>query len=65
MDFQETLGELLLSFEPKRDDMRRIESTVAVYTEALERVLGAPRDSLQLVDIETLKEWFFSPRDNA
>src|SRR5258708_7356792 len=65
LDFQETLGELLLSFEPKRDDMRRIESTVAVYTEALERVLGAPRDSLQLVDIETLKEWFFSPRDNA
>jgi AcrR family transcriptional regulator len=65
LDLGETLGWLLLSFDPKRDDLQRIEDTVAVYTDALERVLGAPRDSLQLVDAETLKEWFFSPRDKA
>lgn len=56
----ETLGEVLLSFEPKRDDMLRVERTVAAYTDALERVLGAPGDSLQLVDNETLSEWFVS-----
>jgi AcrR family transcriptional regulator len=61
-DLGDTLGMLLLSFEPKRDDLRRIENTVAAYTDALERVLGAPGASLQLVDTETLSEWFFPPR---
>ena len=61
----ETLGRLLLSFELEHDDMLRIEGTVATYTDALERVLGAPKDSLQIVDAETLSEWFVSPRDNV
>ncbi len=63
LDLGETLGGLLLSFEPERDDMLRVESIVAAYTDALERTLGAPRGSLQLVDDETLKEWFVSPRE--
>ena len=41
------------------------QRTVAAYTDALERVLGAPPGSLSLVDDETLKEWVVSPRDNA
>ena len=61
-DLSDTLGELLLSFEPERDDLPRIENTVAAYTDALERVLGAPGASLQLVDTETLSEWFLPPR---
>ena len=65
MELGETLGRLLLSFEPEHDDMLRIEGTVAAYTDALERVLGAPKDSLQIVDAETLSEWFVSPRDNV
>ena len=64
-DLGETLGELLLSFKPERDDMLRVESTVAAYTDALGRVLGAPTGSLCLVDAETLKEWFVSPQDHA
>jgi TetR/AcrR family transcriptional repressor of nem operon len=64
-DLGETLGELLLSFKSECDDMLRVESTVAAYTDALERVLGVPTGSLHLTDAETLKEWFFSPRDNA
>jgi len=65
MEFGETLGRLLLSFEPERDDMLRIEGTVAVYTDALERVLGTPKGSLQIIDSETLKVWFVSSKDNA
>jgi AcrR family transcriptional regulator len=65
LDLGDTFAWLLLSFEPKRDELQRIESTVAAYTDALERVLGAPGGSLPLVDAETLKEWFYSPRDNA
>jgi len=65
MELGETLGRLLLSFDPEHDDLLRIEGTVAVYTDALELVLGAPKDSLQIVDAETLSEWFVSPRDNV
>jgi hypothetical protein len=64
-DLGETLAMLLLSFEPERADIRRVESIVAAYTDALERTLGIPEGSLQLTDTETLKEWFFSPGDNA
>jgi AcrR family transcriptional regulator len=65
MELGETLGRLLLSFEPESNDLLRIEGTVAVYTDALERVLGAPKGSLQIVDAETLKAWFVSSRDNT
>ena len=62
----DTIIELLLSSETQRD-AARIESGVTVYaealTDALERVLGAPRGSLNLIDPETLKEWFVSPNE--
>jgi TetR/AcrR family transcriptional repressor of nem operon len=62
----DTIIELLISSETHRD-AARIESGVTVYTEALtdalERVLGAPRGSLNLIDPETLKEWFVSPNE--
>jgi AcrR family transcriptional regulator len=63
-DAGETIGALLLSFDPERDDMQRVERTVAVYTDAFERVLGVPAGSLTLVDDQTLKEWFDSPGVN-
>ena len=63
-DAGETIGALLLSFDPERDDLQRAERTVAVYTDAFERILGVPAGSLTLVDDETLKEWFASPGKN-
>jgi hypothetical protein len=59
------VGQSLLSFEPEHDDLQGIERIVAVYTDALERVLGAPTGSLTLVDSQTLKEWFSSSRDSV
>src|SRR6266700_2710560 len=56
----EILSGLLLSGGLDRDLLRRIERTVAAYTVALERVLGAPADCLCLADTETLKEWYVS-----
>lgn len=56
-DAGEAIGALILSFDPKRDDMQRMERTVAVYTQAFERLLGVPPGSLTLVDDQTLKEW--------
>jgi hypothetical protein len=63
-DAGEAIGALLLSFDPERDDMQRVERTVVVYTDAYERVLGVPAGSLTIVDDQTLKEWFVSPRVN-
>jgi AcrR family transcriptional regulator len=53
----ETLAGLYLAFDPAHDDMLQIERTAAAYTDALERVLGAPSGSLLLADAQTLREW--------
>ena len=63
-DAGETIGALILSFDPERDDMQHVERTVAVYTDAFERVLGVPPGYLTLVDDQRLKEWFVAPREN-
>lgn len=65
LDAGEALGILLLSFDEKRGDMQRIERTVAVYTDAFERVLGLPADFLVIVDTETLKQWISSSENNS
>lgn len=48
---------LILSDEPKCNKLQRIENIMAAYSDALERVLGAPRDSLNMMDVEMLEEW--------
>lgn len=65
LDLGDTLGEMLLSFQPEQDTLLRVENTVATYTDALERTLGAPKGSLQFIDDEILKEWFILPNDTA
>jgi AcrR family transcriptional regulator len=39
-------------------DIPLIEARVTAYTDALERVLGAPAGSLPIIDSETLRAWF-------
>jgi AcrR family transcriptional regulator len=57
----DTIIELLISSETDRDGAQ-VESVLASFSEALadsmERVLGAPKGSLNLVDSEALKAWF-------
>jgi len=61
LGLSDTIIDLFLSDETKRDNAY-IETAVTEYTDALtdamERVLGAPRGSLYLIDPETLREWF-------
>lgn len=59
-DHGNRLSELLLSGQFGSEQFSHVERTVAVYTEAIERVLGAPGHSLQLVDVVTLNAWFSS-----
>jgi TetR/AcrR family transcriptional regulator, transcriptional repressor for nem operon len=60
----ENYAQTFLSFEPGRGDLRCLEQIVAAYTDALERVLGAPTGSVTLVDEETMREWMTVPRDS-
>jgi len=53
----ESLGNLFLTYEEGKNDAL-IESSVAVYTEAMERVLGAPNGSIHLIFTKSLEKWF-------
>ena len=57
--------DLIFSSEAKDIELAYAEKLVAAYNDALERVLGAPAGSLNLMDTETLKEWFVSPDGSA
>lgn len=60
--FLQGLGEafvqLLLADNNKQKSMQQAALMVSAYNEALERVLGAPRGSINLIDTETLDAWF-------
>jgi len=64
-DVSENFARLLLAFGPKGGDLQPAMRAVAAYTDAIERVLGAPKDSLCLVDPHTIEEWFLAPRDST
>jgi AcrR family transcriptional regulator len=55
------MAELLLSENPPADALLRLEAIIGSYSEAMERVLGAPVGSLVLADIDMLKEWLAEP----
>jgi AcrR family transcriptional regulator len=61
----DTFAEMLLAEEKEHDHRRllRAESMVAAYDDAIERMLGAPRGSISLMDVEALKVWF-APDDS-
>jgi hypothetical protein len=54
---EDNVAELLLSEEPPADALPRLEAIIGAYSEAMERILGAPAGSLPLADIAMLKEW--------
>jgi AcrR family transcriptional regulator len=57
----DTFVDLLIAGESDRDD-KGVESALSAYSaalsDAMERVLGAPKGSLNLIDPDTLKAWF-------
>jgi AcrR family transcriptional regulator len=55
----DTFARMLLSEEAMHDHaLQRAEMIVIAYTDAVERVLGASKGSIHLMDTEALKEWF-------
>jgi hypothetical protein len=61
------MAELLLAAEPPPDALYRLESIIGAYSDAVERILGAPAGSLPLAEIGLLKEWVAAPaiQENA
>jgi AcrR family transcriptional regulator len=57
----DTFMEPLLRGSYDEEEFHRIERAVAAYTDALERILGAPSHSLHLMDQATLEYWFPPP----
>jgi AcrR family transcriptional regulator len=53
----DTVAELLLTDPAPSEALPRLEAIVGAYSEALERILGAPAGSLPLMDMDLLKEW--------
>jgi hypothetical protein len=55
----DTFARMLLSEEAKSSDaVQKAENLIAAYNDALERILGAPKGSIHLMDTKSLKEWF-------
>ena len=54
-------GQVLMSEEVKQsENLRRVETLYAAYGDVLERILGAPKGSIQLMATEALKVWISS-----
>jgi AcrR family transcriptional regulator len=57
-----SLAKALVSPDLSIADLPCLENIVAAYTDALERVLGAPAKSLQMADSATLRDWIEAVR---
>jgi AcrR family transcriptional regulator len=54
----DALVALIFSSQEKESEFARAEKMVAAYNDALERVLGAPAGSVNMIDGNTLRAWF-------
>ena len=61
----DTFKDLFFGNEPQSEKMQCATKVVAAYNNAMERVLGAAAGSLNLVDAETLNEWFVADDDKS
>ena len=62
----DNVAELLLSNNPPPDALQRLEAIIGAYSEAMERILGAPVGSLPLADIAMIKDWLVtSPKEKT
>ncbi len=61
----DAMVELIFSGAEQAVELAKAEKMVAAYDYALERLLGAPAGSMNLVDTVTLEQWFVSPNGRA
>jgi AcrR family transcriptional regulator len=61
----EPFVKLILSPDPAPERLTRLQRMFAVYSDVLERMLGAPPGSLPIVDDAGLREWLEAPEAEA
>lgn len=61
LNMGENLAQYILVDDRSVAQMKRAERTIAMYGDALERILGVAPGSLPLVDQHTLRQWFATP----
>jgi len=52
---------LVLEPDAAPDRLERLQRTFDLYSDVLERMLGAPPGSLPIIDTESLREWLVAP----
>lgn len=62
-ELNDALGRLLLERDPGTDVLPLAERTADGYSNALERILGAPGGTLPLANAATLRTWFTPEED--
>ena len=55
---QDLAGELFFAREAGTVTFETVQARLAAYTQAYERILGAPPGSLEIVDDSVLRQWF-------
>jgi len=58
LGLSDALAELILLGQGEPVNFPRVEATLATYTRAIEQVLGAAPNTIQLIESETMREWF-------
>ena len=61
----EPFVKLILEPHPAPDRLERLERMFALYSDVLERMLGAPPGSLPIIDDDSLREWLAAPEAAA
>ena len=62
-DLGDALVEILLSPQPKPEDVQRLDDISLAFTDSIERLLGITPGTLTLVDHEMMKEWVVLPQE--
>jgi AcrR family transcriptional regulator len=57
----EPFVKMVLAPEPAPDRLERLQRIFDLYSDVLERMLGAPLGSLPIVDADSLNEWLVAP----
>ena len=64
-DLGDAVAPHFLTLAQMPDPLAAIEETITAYTDAIERVLGAPPGSLPLIDSQVLRLWVDALREHA
>jgi AcrR family transcriptional regulator len=57
INFSEAVARVVLSDEPGAERIRQVDALTSLYSDVMERVLGAPPASLHIFDTRVMREW--------